>query len=336
MKAGEKLNLWDIFCIATGAMISSGLFVLPAIAFRYSGPSVVAAYFLAGLLMIPSILSKSELLSAMPKSGGTYFFIERSFGPSLGIFGGLSHWFSISLKSAFALVGIGAFLEYFYPSASINDPHFYLQIKFAAAFFCIIFVVINLFSLKFSARLQSLMVIFLLSACALYIFSGFKTIRLADFRPFLPHGIKPFISVAGLVFISYGGLTKVASIAEETKNPSRTIPLGMFLSFFVVQLLYVLCVAVTIGVLSKTELVSTLTPLTHAALKMGGWGFGIVMSLAALIALLLPLMPAFFLLPECPWLWLKTGYCLLNFLLFPRNTTHLMFRFCLRGFLCFF
>ena len=88
MTLKRHLTLWDIFCIATGAMISSGLFVLPAIAYKYSGPSIIISYLLAGILMIPSIFSKAELVTAMPKAGGTYFFIERSFGPSLGIFGG--------------------------------------------------------------------------------------------------------------------------------------------------------------------------------------------------------------------------------------------------------
>ncbi|UCC95491.1 MAG: amino acid permease, partial [Candidatus Omnitrophota bacterium] len=170
MKAQQKLNLWDIFCISTGAMISSGLFVLPVIAYKYSGPSIIIAYFFAGLLMIPSILSKSELLSAMPKSGGTYFFIARSFGPLLGIFGGLASWFSLSLKSAFALIGIGTFLEYFLPN--VGSSQLYFLIKLTAASFCIIFVLINIFSVKLSARIQNMMVSFLLVTCILYVVLG--------------------------------------------------------------------------------------------------------------------------------------------------------------------
>ena len=184
MKGSHKFNFWDIFCIASGAMISSGLFVLPAIAYRHSGPSIIAAYFIAGLLMIPSVFSKSELLSAMPKSGGTYFFIERSFGPFLGIFGGLSNWFSISLKSAFALVGIGMFLEYFFPSASVNNPQFYFQIKLIAACFCVLFVIINLFSLKLTAGIQNVMVISLLLICVLYIILGLRNISLENFSSY--------------------------------------------------------------------------------------------------------------------------------------------------------
>jgi len=284
MSSGQKLNLWDIFCIATGAMISSGLFVLPAIAYRYGGSSIVSAYFFAGILMIPSIMSKSELLSAMPKSGGDYFYIERSFGPFLGIFGGLANWFSISLKSAFALVGIGAFLEYLLPQSSIADPQFYFYVKLAAVFFCLIFVLVNLSSVKLSAGLQNIMVIILLLACGLYIVLGINKVSLQNIQSFLPVEIGPFFSVAGMVFISFGGLTKVASIAEDTKNPSKTIPLGMFLSFFVVQIIYVLSVAVTISILPAQSFGSTLTPLTHGALKLGGIPLAIFLSLAAMIA----------------------------------------------------
>ena len=282
MESAKKLNLWDIFCIATGTMISSGLFVLPAIAYKYGGPSIILAYFVAGFLMIPSIFSQSELLSAMPKAGGTYFFIERSFGPFLGIFGGLAGWFSLSLKSAFALIGIGMFLEYFLPS--VSDPQFYLLIKLIAASFCIVFVLVNIFSVKLTARIQNIMVIFLLVTCFAYILLGLKEISWQNFQPFFPKGPVALLSVIGMVFISYGGLTKIATIAEDTKNPFRTIPTGMFLSFFVVQIIYCLCIAVTIGILSPAVMTSTFTPLTQGALKLGGTGFAIILSLAALIA----------------------------------------------------
>jgi amino acid transporter len=159
MKLYSKLNLWDIFCIASGAMISSGLFVLPSIAYRHIGPSMIVSYFLAGVLLIPSIFSQAELLTAMPKTGGAYFFIDRTFGSFLGVFGGFSHWFSIVFKSAFALIGIGTFLEFF--SSRVD----YFQIKIIAISFCIIFVIVNLFSIKTSANFQKLLVLFLFVIC---------------------------------------------------------------------------------------------------------------------------------------------------------------------------
>ena len=78
-----------MFSIAAGAMISSGLFVLPGLAFAKSGPAVILAYAIAGVLIIPAMLAKAELATAMPRAGGTYFFIERSLGPLAGTIAGL-------------------------------------------------------------------------------------------------------------------------------------------------------------------------------------------------------------------------------------------------------
>ena len=105
----KELGVLDIFSIAAGAMISSGLFILPGLAFAKTGPAVLISYGIASLLIIPAMLSKAELATAMPKAGGTYFFIDRSMGPLVGTIGGFAAWFSLAFKSAFALVGIGVF-----------------------------------------------------------------------------------------------------------------------------------------------------------------------------------------------------------------------------------
>lgn len=70
----KELGLLELFCIAAGAMISSGLFILPGIAYARTGSSVILSYLLAGILFIPAILSNAELITAMTKSGGDYFF----------------------------------------------------------------------------------------------------------------------------------------------------------------------------------------------------------------------------------------------------------------------
>ena len=80
----RELGLFEVFCIASGAMISSGLFVLPGLAYVKTGASVIISYLIASLLIVPTLLSKAELATAMPKAGGDYFFIDRSMGPAVG------------------------------------------------------------------------------------------------------------------------------------------------------------------------------------------------------------------------------------------------------------
>jgi len=104
----KELGLFDVYAISTGAMFSSGFFLLPGIAAAETGPSVVLAYFLAALLMTPAMLSMAELAAAMPRAGGTYFFLDRTMGPLVGTIGGFGTWLALVLKSAFALIGLGA------------------------------------------------------------------------------------------------------------------------------------------------------------------------------------------------------------------------------------
>jgi len=277
-KLKRELGPVEIFCIASGAMISSGLFVLPGIAFAKAGPAIILAYVLAGLLMIPTMLAKAELATAMPKAGGSYFYLERSLGPLAGTLGGLANWFSIALKSAFALIGIGAFLRLFHPSAPT------IQIKLVAVSFCLLFTLINLAGTKSAGRLQIYLVFGLIGALLLYILVGLRSIDPHKYIPFIPKGTRSVISVAGLIFISYGGLTKVVSMAEEIRDPNRTIPLGMFLAFITINILYGFTVFVTVGLLDAATLSGSLVPISLSAKKIMGNAGELILSLAAMTA----------------------------------------------------
>ena len=278
MALKKELNLLHVFAIASGSMISSGLFVLPGIAYAKTGPAMILSYIIAGLLIIPSMLAKAELSTAMPKAGGTYFFIERSLGPAMGTFGGFANWFSLSLKGAFALVGIGAFMVLIKPDISPA------QIKMIAIVACIFFTVFNLISVKFTGLIQNFLVIILIVVLLFYIGKGFISTIPEHYVPFMPMGWQSIFSTAGLVFISFGGLTKVASIAEEVHNPSKNIPLGMFLAFFIVTMIYVLSIGVTVGIMNPAELGGSLVPLSLGAFHLMGKGGMIILSIAAMIA----------------------------------------------------
>jgi len=279
----KELGLLSVFSIATGAMISSGLFILPGLAYFKSGPAVILAYLLAGILVLPSMFSKAELATAMPKSGGDYFFINRSMGAGFGTIAGISAWFSLAFKSAFALVGIGAFASIIYPEITI------FQIKIIAVFFCIFFTIINLKSTKHAGSVQIFMVMGLLILLVYYVIKGIPYVDNRHFDVFMKGDLKTLFMTAGLIFVSYGGLTKIASVAEEVENPTRNIPLGMVLAFVIVTIAYVLVVFVTVGVLgdkllSPAPRFYTLTPISDGAAIFSGKPGMYVLSIAALLA----------------------------------------------------
>jgi len=278
IKLKKEIGSLEVFSLSSGAMISSGLFVLPSVVYLKSGPSIILAYILAAIIIIPAMLSKAELATAMPKSGGVYFFTQRSLGPMFGTFAGLASWFSLSLKSAFALMGVGIFLE---PIVPLFTPDI---VKVIAVVFTVVFTILNILSVKESGLFQDILVLSLIGILLFYIFSGFNHINMNNYVPFRPYGWKPIYTVTGMIFISFGGLTKIASVAEEIKNPSVTITKGMFSAFAVVTLLYSLTIFVTVGLLDRAEFQGTLLPISLGASKYLGKPGYIILSIAGMLA----------------------------------------------------
>ncbi|WP_412060686.1 amino acid permease [Rubrivirga sp. IMCC45206] len=274
----KTLTLFDVYAISTGAMFSSGFFLLPGLATAAAGPAAVLAYFLAGVLILPAMLSQAELATAMPKAGGTYYFLDRSLGPLAGTVGGLGTWLALVLKSAFALVGMGAYLVFF-----LDVP-----IKPLAVGFTVAFAVLNIVGAKETSGLQRGFVVVLVAVLAFFVVQGLIEVGAlgADnlerqFTPFLPFGTGGLLATIGLVFVSYAGLTKVASVAEEVQDPDRNIPLGMVLSLATATFIYVVGVFIMIAVLEPSELRSDLTPVATAAESFfhwlpGRWGLGLI------------------------------------------------------------
>ena len=279
-KLKKELGFLDVFCLATGAMISSGLFVLPGIAHAKVGPALFIAYALAGLLALTGVFSQAELVSAMPKSGGAYFFVTRSLGPAVGTVQGLLTWFSLLLKAAFALVGMAAFIKLILPSLADTMT----VVPWAAILLALVFLFLNFLGAKKAGSAQIYLVMFLLASLGLYVFFGLPSMQVSNLTPFAPYGLEAIFISTGFIFIAYGGLLKVASVAEEVKQAERVIPRAMISSLIVVTFFYSLVVLVTTGILGAEKLDGSLTPLSLGAeYTMGGWGV-VVMSVAAIMS----------------------------------------------------
>ena len=283
-KLKKNLTLFDVYAMSTGAMFSSGLFLLPGIAASYTGNSVWLAYFVAGFLILPAMYCMAELSTAMPKAGGTYYFLDRSMGPLMGTIGGLGSWIAVVFKSAFALVGMGAYLG------------IYLDIDFriTAILLTLAFGAVNIFGAKETTLLQRILVTTLVVILVGFCVLGFKYTGFVNvFSPqsgdgaFFKSGIVGFVSTIGLVFVSYAGLTKVASVAEEVQNPDRNIPLGMTLSLITATVIYTLGTLILIKILEPQALYDSLTPIADAGrVFLGNWSadLGVILIVVAAIA----------------------------------------------------
>ena len=284
MAAGEssgmkkELGLFDVFALAAGATMSGGFFLLPGIAAATAGSAVPLAYLVAALFLVPGLLAKAELATAMPRSGGVYFFLDRSMGPLWGTMTGFGTWISLVLKTAFAVVGVGAYIGLFFPQLTLEP---------IAAGLALFFGVINLFGAKKSGVAQAYLVIGL--GLLLLWFSGvglFK-VDLGELNNMLSTPSGSIFSTAGLLIVSYMGLTKVASVAGEVKDPERNLPLGMLLAFVTAIIFYVVGTSVMIAAVGSDVLGANggdLTPVATVADALFGRAGAIVMTIASVLA----------------------------------------------------
>jgi amino acid transporter/mannitol/fructose-specific phosphotransferase system IIA component (Ntr-type) len=264
----KELHLFDVYVIGTGAMISAGFFLLPGLAAGYAGSGVVLAYLLSGLLLVPALLSKAELATAMPRAGGTYYYLDRTLGPLMGTIGGIGTFVTLVLKGAFALIGMGAYLQLLIA----------VDMTSIALVLTVVFAGLNLLGSRQSSGLLRVLVIGLLIVLAFFIGHGLTEIFLrgdeppfAEFSPLMPSGFDGVLGAVGLVFVSYIGLTKVASLAEEVENPERNLPLGMILALVTVTAVYVLGTFVMVAVLGVGPLQQSLTPAADVAERLTPW-----------------------------------------------------------------
>jgi amino acid transporter/nucleotide-binding universal stress UspA family protein len=276
MKELERdLGLPSVLAISIGAMIGSGIFILPALALEIAGPAVVLAYLLAGLLVVPAALSKSEMATAMPEAGGTYIYIERGMGPLLGTVAGVGTWFSLSFKGALALVGGVPYLLLLFD----------LPLKPVALGLAAALILVNLVGAKQTGRLQVAIVVVMLAALGWFAAGSAPAVRSANYTEFFGSGLGGLLAATGLVFVSYAGVTKVASIAEEVEEPGRNIPLGILGSLAFTTVLYVAIVAVLVGITDPGSVAGSLTPVAVAAEVTLGEAGVIAVILAAILAL---------------------------------------------------
>jgi amino acid transporter len=235
----RSLNLIGVIIISLAAMIGSGLFVLPSFAAEIMGPGIWLAFLLAALVVLPGAISKSELASTMSESGGSYVYLERTFGPVLGTISGLGLWASFLLKSAFALIGFRAYLyavtTYF--DVTVNS-------MFVIMSALVLITVLNIFGIKKVKSFQTPILAFttglIMIICFIQIFdANFDFSRPIDGAIDVTKN-NPILlgEAAALVFVAYAGIIKVGAIGGEVKNPQKNLPSGMLYSLLIVTIIY--------------------------------------------------------------------------------------------------
>jgi len=277
-KLQRTLSLPGAIAVSIGGMLS-GIFVLPGLAVGITGSSIWLAFLVAALCILPAVLSKSELATAMPKSGGTYVYIERAFGPLFGTIAGIGLWLSLLLKSAFSLVGLSAYL---YVLIEVDSS----LTKFIALSALLFILLLNIFGVKKVEKTQLVIVSISLLSLLFIIFFGFNSFDSKLTEPVFSDGSSGFITGVAFLYISYAGVTKIAAVAGEIKNPEKNLPKTMIISLFLITSVYVLVAIVLVGNVEASVLSTDIKPIYTLFQTVGGDYLGYVAGVVGVITLL--------------------------------------------------
>lgn len=189
-------------------------------------------------------------------------------------------WISMDYRTAAKVPGV---LE--------NAPHpFGFPIVFNVLAVAIVFLitVVLVWGIRESARFNATMVVVKILVLTFFIIIGLTYVQPANWTPFKPNGFAGISAGAAIVFFAYIGFDAVSTVAEETKNPQRNLPIGIIASLIICTIFYAVVAAVFTGLISYPDLRSKLAteqaePLTMALQHVGqqfstdlGWAVGIV------------------------------------------------------------
>jgi amino acid transporter/nucleotide-binding universal stress UspA family protein len=248
--------------IGVGTMIGAGIFVLPGTAVAQAGPLAAGAFVLGGAIALMTALSASELGTAMPKSGGAYYYVNHALGPLFGSIAGWANWLGLAFASAFYMFGFGQYVTQFAPVPGVLglDPAKVVALAGAA-----LFVGINYVGAKETGRLQNIIVITLVGILGVFTFFGALNANLETLRPFTPYGTDPLLPVTGLIFVSYLGFVQITSVAEEIKDPGRNLPRAVIGSVLIVTTIYALVLLVVLAAVDNSVVANNDTAVVDVA-----------------------------------------------------------------------
>ena len=250
----KDLGLVSAMTIGIGTMIGAGIFVLPGIAAQRAGPIVVVSFAIGGFIALLNALSVSELGTAMPKAGGAYYFINRSLGPVFGSISGLGDWLGLAFASAFYVVGFGQYLGELLELPSIL---FLNSVQVGAILAGALFVGVNYIGAKETGSIQTVIVTILLGILTIFAIVGWFSFdwgTVTGSGGVTPLGTAEILPATGLVFVSYLGYAKIATVGEEMKNPGRNLPIAIVGSVLIVSVIYTILITLMLGIVPWPEL----------------------------------------------------------------------------------
>ncbi|XP_071729030.1 cationic amino acid transporter 1-like [Rutidosis leptorrhynchoides] len=248
----KTLNWFDLIWFGIGAVMGAGVFVLSGEAARdLAGPAVLLSYLISGFAALLSVLCYTEFAVELPVAGGSFAYLRVELGDFIAYIAAGNILFEYVVAGA----SVARSWTSYFATLCNHDPNDFrisatsLSVGFnqldpIAVGISILICIIACFSIKGSSRFNSVATILYMTLMVFILVAGFTKANTSNFQPFTPYGIRGVLKASSVLFFAYVGFDGVATLGEETKNPSRDIPLGLVGSMMIVITIYSLLATV--------------------------------------------------------------------------------------------
>ena len=290
-----------LVALGIGAIVGTGIYVLPGEAAGLAGPGMMLSFLIAGAVCAAAALCYAEMATLMPRAGSAYTYSYAVMGETVAWVVGWSLILEYTVVCAAVAVGwssyAGGLILTWWPDAPqqfLKGPEAGGLVNLPAVFIALVVAGLLALGTRESARVNFVLVIVKLIALAGFIVLALPAFNVEHFTPFMPEGFwahevngvkMGVMGAASIIFFAFYGFDAISTASEETKNPARDLTIGIVGSMVVCTLIYLAVAAAAIGAMAPAEFAKSGEPLAFIIRSLGYPQAASLIALAAVIAM---------------------------------------------------
>ena len=254
----RSLTWAHLIFLGVGAIVGTGILVLIGTAAGKAGPAMMLSFVIAGAICACAALAYAEVATMIPASGSAYTYSYVVFGELLAWFVGWSLILEYSLVVSAVSVGWSGYFSPLVgiPQALATAPLLGGIFNFPAVFIIAVIAGLLIYGMRESATLNSIFVAIKMLALAMFVWVALRAFNADNFHPFMPYGFVKqgppgaevgVMAASAIIFFAFYGFDAIATAAEEAKNPSRDLAIGIVGSMVLCVIIYMAVAAAAIG-----------------------------------------------------------------------------------------
>nr|WP_235091333.1 amino acid permease [Sphingomonas lutea] len=297
----QSLSWPHLVALGVGAIVGTGILTLIGVGAGKAGPAVILSFAIAGLICACAALAYAEVATMIPASGSAYTYSYVVFGEMIAWMIGVALILEYTLVVSAVAVGWSGYAAGFLESVGLGLPQALIQgpelggvVNVPAIFIIVVVAGLLMAGTRESATLNAILVVIKLAALALFIVVAMSAFNADHFQPFMPYGFPRsgpagsevgVMAAAAIIFFAFYGFDAIATAAEEAKNPSRDLAIGIVGSMALCVLIYMVVAAAAIGAVAPAGFADSPEPLALILREIGQPWAAQILGVSAVIAL---------------------------------------------------